>query len=139
MDCYAGIDWATEEHALCVVDEAGAALAGELYPHTEAGICELIARMRALGVCRRYESAAVISNDGDLKLPIQIVREELGLPVTVANPVLHSKHRSAALSPDPLPPNARFIRLSAHDVEECQFPEQVISPKGAKLVKPAGW
>jgi hypothetical protein len=99
----------------------------------------LATRLLVDGFNRRYESAAVISNDGDLKLPIQIVREELGLPVSVVNPVLRSKHRSAALSPDPLPPNARFIRLSAHDVEECQFPEQVISPKGAKLVKPAGW
>jgi hypothetical protein len=99
----------------------------------------LAARLLVDGFNRRYESAAVISNDGDLKLPIQIVREELGLPVTVVNPVLHSRHRSAALSPDPLPPNARFIRLSAHDVEECQFPAQVISPKGAKLVKPASW
>ncbi len=25
----AGIDWASEEHALCVVDEGGATLAGE--------------------------------------------------------------------------------------------------------------
>jgi hypothetical protein len=99
----------------------------------------LATRLLVDGFNRRYESAAVISNDGDLKLPIQIVREELGLSVSVVNPVLRSKHRSAALSPDPLPPNARFIRLSAHDVEECQFPEQVISPKGAKLVKPAGW
>jgi len=52
MESYAGIDWATEEHALCVVDEAGATLAGELYPHTEEGIREVVARMRALGVCR---------------------------------------------------------------------------------------
>lgn len=64
----------------------------------------------------------MISNDGDLKMPIQVVREELDLHVTVVNPVLHSKHRSAALSPDPLPPNASFIRLSARDVIECQFP-----------------
>ncbi len=99
----------------------------------------LAARLLVDGFNRRYESAAVISNDGDLKLPIQIVREELGLAVTVVNPVLGSKHRSAALSPDPLPPNARFIRLSAHDVEEWQFAEQVISPKGAKLVKPGSW
>lgn len=99
----------------------------------------LAARLLVDGFNLRYESAAVISNDGDLKLPIQIVREEFGLPVSVVNPVLRSKHRSAALSPDPLPPKARFIRLSAHDVEECQFPEQVISPKGAKLVKPPGW
>lgn len=99
----------------------------------------LATRLLVDGFNGRFESAAIISNDGDLKMPIRIVREELNLPVTVVNPVLHSKHRSAALSPDPLPPNASFIRLSAHDVKECQFPDQLISPKGAKLVKPAAW
>lgn len=99
----------------------------------------LATRLLLDGFNRRYESAAVISNDGDLKMPIQVVREELGLHVTVVNPVLHSKHRSAALSPDPLPPNASFIRLSARDVVECQFPEQVVSPKGARLIKPETW
>jgi uncharacterized LabA/DUF88 family protein len=99
----------------------------------------LATRLLLDGFNGRYESAAVISNDGDLKMPIQVVREELDLHVTVVNPVLHSKHRSAALSPDPLPTNASFIRLSARDVTECQLPEQVVSPKGARLIKPDTW
>lgn len=68
----------------------------------------------------------------------QVRGEELGLHVTVVNPVLHSKHRSAALSPDPLPAKASFIRLSARNAE-CQFPDQIVSPKGARLVKPETW
>ena len=48
----AGIDWASEEHALCVVDAEGGKLAGELFAHDEAGLRELIARMRGLGVGR---------------------------------------------------------------------------------------
>jgi transposase len=48
----AGIDWASEEHALCVVDAAGRKLAGELFAHDEAGVRALLARMRALKVCR---------------------------------------------------------------------------------------
>ena len=99
----------------------------------------LATRLLLDGFNRRYESAAVISNDGDLKMPIRVVREELSLHVTVVNPVLHSKHRSAALSPDPLPANASFIRLSARDVAECQLPDQIVSPKGARLVKPETW
>jgi hypothetical protein len=88
----------------------------------------------------RYESAAVISNDGDLKMPIEIVREELNLPVTVINPVLkHRRRRSAALSPTPLPANASFIQLRAKDVLESQFPSELQSPKGATLIKPAVW
>jgi len=52
MERFAGIDWASEENALCVVDEDGGAKAGELFACDEAGIRELIARMRALGVVR---------------------------------------------------------------------------------------
>jgi transposase len=48
----AGIDWASEEHALCVVDAAGGKLAGELFSHDEAGLRELLARMRSLKVDR---------------------------------------------------------------------------------------
>lgn len=51
-EAFAGIDWASEEHALCVVDEDGLKLEGEFFVHDEAGIEELIARMRALGVVR---------------------------------------------------------------------------------------
>jgi transposase len=56
----AGIDWASEEHALCVVDAAGSKLAGELFSHEEAGIRELLARMRVLGV----ERVAIERPDG---------------------------------------------------------------------------
>jgi transposase len=51
-EAFAGIDWASEEHALCVVDEGGLKLEGEFFAHDEVGIEELIARMRALGVVR---------------------------------------------------------------------------------------
>jgi len=88
----------------------------------------------------RYESAVLISNDGDLKMPVHIVRSDLDLPVTVINPILAAaKRRSAALSPTPLPANANFIQLRASDVEESQFPETVISPKGAPLRRPPTW
>lgn len=56
----AGVDWASEEHALCVVDAAGGKLAGELFAHDEAGIRQLIARLRALEV----ERVAIERPDG---------------------------------------------------------------------------
>jgi transposase len=52
METFAGIDWASEEHALCVVNGDGMTLAGEMHAHEEAGLRELIARMQALGVVR---------------------------------------------------------------------------------------
>lgn len=51
-ETFAGIDWASEEHALCVVDGEGTTLEGEMFAHDEAGIGELVARMRAFGVAR---------------------------------------------------------------------------------------
>jgi transposase len=52
MERCAGIDWASEEHALCVVEETGESVAGELFSHEESGVRALVARMRVLGVCR---------------------------------------------------------------------------------------
>jgi transposase len=51
-EAFAGVDWASEEHALCVVDSGGLVLEDEMHAHEEAGIREMIARMRALGVVR---------------------------------------------------------------------------------------
>jgi transposase len=56
----AGIDWASEENALCVVDAAGGRLAEAMFAHDEAGIRELVARMRDLGV----ERVAIERPDG---------------------------------------------------------------------------
>lgn len=52
MESFAGIDWASEEHALCATGSDGKPLAGEMFEHDEAGVRELIARMRSLGVVR---------------------------------------------------------------------------------------
>lgn len=45
-----------------------------------------------------YEQALVISNDSDLKTPIELVRSELGLPVGIALPLtLPGRHPSRVL------------------------------------------
>jgi transposase len=56
----AGIDWASELHALCVVDAAGSRLAEELFAHDEAGLRALVGRMRDLEV----ERVAIERPDG---------------------------------------------------------------------------
>jgi Transposase len=40
---FAGVDWASEEHAMCVVDERGRILEGRRYRHNEPGIRALCA------------------------------------------------------------------------------------------------
>ena len=47
---FAGIDWASEEHAGCVVDPDGRIVEGRRYRHDERGIRALCARMVELGV-----------------------------------------------------------------------------------------
>ncbi|MGH2974374.1 MAG: IS110 family transposase [Solirubrobacterales bacterium] len=52
MEKFAGIDWASEEHALCVVDKAGRRLRERLVDHDEVGITGLCRQLIALGVAR---------------------------------------------------------------------------------------
>lgn len=52
MEKFAGIDWAAEEHAVCVVDEAGMRLRERAVAHDEAGIAALCRELVGLGVLR---------------------------------------------------------------------------------------
>jgi transposase len=47
---FAGVDWASEEHAACVVDERGRILEGRRYRHDERGIRALCSRLLRLKV-----------------------------------------------------------------------------------------
>jgi transposase len=47
---FAGIDWASAEHACCVVDAGGRIVEGRRYRHDERGIRALCARLLELGV-----------------------------------------------------------------------------------------
>jgi len=48
--CFAGIDWASEEHAVSVHDADGRIVEGRRYRHDERGIRALCARLLGLGV-----------------------------------------------------------------------------------------
>ncbi|MGZ6725616.1 MAG: IS110 family RNA-guided transposase [Solirubrobacteraceae bacterium] len=50
QDRFAGVDWASEEHAVCVVDERGRIVEGRRYRHDEAGLRALCVRLVRLGV-----------------------------------------------------------------------------------------
>src|ERR1700735_109110 len=47
---FAGVDWASEEHAVCVVDERGRIVEGKRYRHNEQGLRSVCARLVSLGV-----------------------------------------------------------------------------------------
>lgn len=97
----------------------------------------LATRLLVDGFEGRYDRAAVISNDGDLKMPVEVVREELDRPVTVVNP--SSRRRSQALTPKRLPRNARYLALRQPDVRASQFPRRLRLPTGGIVVRPADW
>jgi Transposase len=47
---FAGVDWASKEHAVCVVDERGRIVEGRRYGHNEPRIRALCARLVRLRV-----------------------------------------------------------------------------------------
>jgi len=79
----------------------------------------------------RFGTAAVISNDSDLREPIRIVRDELHLPVVVLNPF--GGHSSLALGQYA---NTRQIRTGV--LQASQFPATLQDAHG-QILKPPSW
>jgi uncharacterized LabA/DUF88 family protein len=77
------------------------------------------------------EVAVVISNDSDLKLPIEVAQDELGLQVGVVNPHPISR-RSRALRP------TFFKQIRSSALAGCQFPAVLNDARGA-IRKPDRW
>jgi uncharacterized LabA/DUF88 family protein len=75
--------------------------------------------------------AVVISNDSDLKLPIEVAQNELGLRVGVVNPHPPAR-RSRALRP------TFFKQLRFSVLGSRQFPPVLTDAKG-EIRKPARW
>jgi transposase len=46
---FVGIDWASTEHAVCVLDQTGKTIRAFRIPHSAAGFDDLVARLRRLG------------------------------------------------------------------------------------------
>jgi uncharacterized LabA/DUF88 family protein len=80
---------------------------------------------------RECDVAVVISNDSDLKLPIEVAQTELGLRIGVVNP-----HPPTRRSRAPRPTFFKQIRASA--LAPCQFPPLLRDGKG-EIRKPQDW
>lgn len=79
----------------------------------------------------KFKTAAVLTNDTDLKEPIRIVVQELGLPVILLTPVNNPAKSLRDLVSD--------IRDVRPHVGLCQFPPQVILPNGQQANRPRSW
>jgi transposase len=55
----AGIDWASADHAVCVVDAAGAVVSRFSVAHTAEGLRVLVQRLARAGGLRRRSSAVM--------------------------------------------------------------------------------
>lgn len=79
----------------------------------------------------RYATAAVISNDSDLKHPIELVRTDLGLRVGLLNP-----HAKSAFDLRGVADFYKQIRKGA--IAASQFPPTLSDGQGS-FTKPAPW
>jgi uncharacterized LabA/DUF88 family protein len=78
-----------------------------------------------------FDAAVLITNDSDLREPVDLVRRRLGKPVGVLNP---HKHPSVALTKV-----ATFFKTIRPGVlRASQFPDTLADAKGS-FQKPAGW
>jgi transposase len=74
----AGIDWASADHALCVVDAAGQAVTRFTVPHSAAGLADLVRRLRKAGAAE----AAIERGDG----PVAGALLDAGIVTVVITP-----------------------------------------------------
>ena len=90
----------------------------------------LATHLLADGFRSDYDAGVVISNDSDLKGPIEVVRGDLGLRVGVVNP--DAKARRSALSAD------FHRRIRGRQLRACQLPA-ILNDSAGRIRKPTGW
>jgi transposase len=97
MLSYAGIDWATRTHAVCVVDQTGAIRARFEVPNTGKSFTGLIKRLSKLGV------AGVAIERADGPLVEAMVDQGLRVVVVTSRQVkaLRSRYRASGAKSDP--------------------------------------
>jgi uncharacterized LabA/DUF88 family protein len=105
--------------------------------HEEKGSdVNLATHLIADGFRARYDLAVVVSNDSDLKMPVEFVRDAFN-PVGIINP--HGdRRRSFALSPHDLPIGSFYQRIKPKALRICQLPEELEDEEGT-IRCPSGW
>ena len=81
-----------------------------------------------------YDHAVLVSNDSDFVSPIQRIHKELGLRVTVANPVIGQRTHRELLSAA-----TGTIQVSFDHLRASQLPPSLRDSKGRTITKPRGW
>ncbi|MEY9459651.1 hypothetical protein ABH973_000064 [Bradyrhizobium ottawaense] len=79
---------------------------------------------------KAFDEAAVLTNDTDLCEPMRIVKEEVGLPITLLSPV-NAPHTS-------LVNVSTHVRHVSPYIGPCQLPSPILG-NGKPIVKPQDW
>ncbi len=79
-----------------------------------------------------YDTALVISNDADLKTPINLVRHKYGKRLIVAIPGTNAQIAKSALPAD------QYVRITKHHLKKSQFPATFQDANGT-ITKPPSW
>lgn len=77
------------------------------------------------------ECAVIVSNDSDLLPPVAVVREEIGVPVGILNPLRRPSHVL-------LNKASFFKQIRPKALGLCQFPERLQDQRG-EFYKPPDW
>lgn len=80
---------------------------------------------------KKFETAAVLTDDTDLAEPIRIVGQELGMPVILLTPTNRPGSSLLAYVSD--------VRHIGPYLGPCQLPNPVTTPNGKTVVKPTSW
>jgi hypothetical protein len=97
----------------------------------------LASRLLVDGFQDTYDAALIVSNDGDLKMPAELVRTLFRRPLGVLNP--HPDNgRTMALSPPGITPPDFYAKITPTDFAACQLPSSMIDSSGRTIGRPAG-
>lgn len=86
------------------------------------------------GFLGEYQKAIIISNDSDPTKPVEIVREDLKIPVGTLNPQRDRKHISVNLKQA----STFHWFIKERHLRKSQFPDQLTDTFGP-FRKPSGW
>jgi hypothetical protein len=105
----------------------------EIIKTEEKGSDVALATYLMLDACRGdCDTAVLITNDSDLREPLRLARDELGLTTGVINPH-NASRRSRALQA------TFFKQLRPGALAASQLPPQITDRSGRTITKPADW
>jgi uncharacterized LabA/DUF88 family protein len=133
VSVHLGVFYVSTVRAYLAHPPANGPRTAEILKTEEKGSDVALATYLMLDACRRdCGTAVLITNDSDLREPLRLARDELGLTTGVVNPHPPAR-RSRALQA------TFFKQLRPSALAASQLPKQITDASGRKITKPADW